>query len=47
VKFKRSYAMPARIDPEKVSAQLADGVLTLTLEKAAEVKPRQISVRAH
>ncbi len=47
VKFKRSYAMPARIDPEKVSAQLTDGVLTLTLEKAAEVKPRQISVRAH
>jgi HSP20 family protein len=47
VKFKRSYAMPARIDPEKVSAQLVDGVLTLTLEKAAEVRPRQISVRAH
>lgn len=47
VKFKRSYAMPASIDPEKVGAQLADGVLTLTLEKAAEVRPRQISVRAH
>lgn len=47
VKFKRSYAMPARIDPEKVSAKLVDGVLTLTLEKAAEVRPRQISVRAH
>ncbi len=47
IKFKRSFAMPARIDPEKVAATLADGVLTLTLEKAAEVKPRQISVRAH
>jgi HSP20 family protein len=46
VKFKRSYAMPARIDPEKVGAKLANGVLTLTLEKAAEVRPRQISVRA-
>ena len=47
VRFKRSYALPARIDPEKVSARLADGVLTLTLEKAAEVKPRQISIRTH
>lgn len=47
VKFRRSYAMPARINPEKVSAQLVNGVLTLTLEKAAEVKPRQISVRVH
>jgi len=46
VKFKRSYALPTRIDPEKVGARLVDGVLTLTLEKAAEVKPRQISVRA-
>jgi len=47
VKFKRSYALPARIDPSKVGASLTNGVLTLTLEKAAEVKPRQISVRAH
>lgn len=46
VRFKRSYALPTRIDPEKVGAKLVDGVLTLTLEKAAEVKPRQISVRA-
>lgn len=46
VRFSRSYALPARIDPEKVSATLVDGVLTLTLEKAAELKPRQISVRA-
>jgi len=46
VKFSRSYALPARVDPEKISARLTDGVLTLTVEKAAEVKPRQISVRA-
>lgn len=46
VKFSRSYALPARIDSEKVSARLVDGVLTLTLEKAAELKPRQIAVRA-
>ena len=43
--FSRSYALPAKIDPEKVSATLANGVLTIALEKAPEVKPRQINVR--
>ena len=43
--FSRSYALPTKVDPEKVSASLKDGVLTITLEKAPEVKPRQISVR--
>lgn len=46
VRFSRSYALPVRIDPERVAAKLQDGVLTLKLEKAAEVRPRQISVRA-
>ena len=46
VQFSRSYALPARIDPEGVAARLQDGVLTLTLAKAPEVRPRQISVRA-
>jgi HSP20 family protein len=45
-KFSRSYALPAKVDPEKVSAKLVSGVLTLVLEKAPEVKPRQITVRA-
>ena len=45
--FSRSYALPAKVDPEKVSAALENGVLTVTLEKAAEVKPRQINVRAN
>lgn len=43
--FSRSYALPAKVDPEKTTAALKDGVLTITLEKAPEVKPRQIAVR--
>lgn len=44
-RFTRSFALPAKVDPEKTAAVLKDGVLTVTLEKAAEVKPRQISIR--
>lgn len=44
-RFSRSFALPAKVDPEKTSAVMKDGVLTVTLEKAPEVRPRQISVR--
>ena len=44
-RFSRSFALPTKVDPEKTSAVLEHGVLTVTLEKAAEVKPRQIAVR--
>jgi HSP20 family protein len=46
IRFSRSYALPAKVDPEKASATMKDGVLTVTLEKAPEVRPREISVRA-
>jgi HSP20 family protein len=43
-RFSRSYSLPARIDPEKASATMKHGVLTITLEKAAEVQPKRISI---
>jgi HSP20 family protein len=43
--LSRSYSLPSRVDPDKCSADLSDGVLTITLEKAAEVRPRQISIK--
>jgi HSP20 family protein len=43
--FSRSFALPVRVDPDKASASVKDGILTVRLEKAAEVKPRTISVR--
>jgi HSP20 family protein len=46
IRFSRSYALPAQVDPEKASATMKDGVLTITLDKAPEIRPREISVRA-
>jgi HSP20 family protein len=46
VRFAKSFELPARVDAEKVTATLKHGVLTLTLPRAAEVQPRQISVKA-
>ena len=46
-KFTRSYKLPARVNPDQCTATVKDGILTVTLEKAAEVQPRQISVRVN
>ena len=46
LQFKRSYALPKQVDPEKVTAALDNGVLTVTLEKTPEEQPRQIAVKA-
>lgn len=45
-KFRRSIALPTRIDAGKVNATYKDGILTITLPKAEEVKPKQIKVKA-
>jgi HSP20 family protein len=42
--YTRSFTLSNRIDQEKISAQLEDGVLTLTLPKAKEALPRRISI---
>ena len=46
IRFSRSFTLPCRINPENASASIKDGVLTVTLAKAAEAQPRQISVKA-
>ncbi len=43
-RWSRSVTLPRRIDAEGVSASFSLGVLTVRLPKAAEQKPRQISV---
>lgn len=45
-KFTRSVALPLKVDPEKTTAVVKDGVLTVTLAKAPEARPRQIAIRA-
>jgi HSP20 family protein len=42
--FRRSVALSTRVDANKVSATYRDGILTVTLPKAEEVKPKQIQV---
>jgi HSP20 family protein len=42
--FRRSIALPTRVDASKVSANYRNGILTVTLPKAEEVKPKQIQV---
>ena len=44
--FNRSLTLPADLDTERVEARCVDGILTLTLPKAEEAKPRQITVKA-
>ena len=44
--FLRQFQISSNIDPSKIDAQLADGVLTLRLAKRDEVKPRRIDVKA-
>jgi HSP20 family protein len=42
--FSRSFALPDMADGERIEAKLDRGVLTLTIGKKAEAKPRKISV---
>jgi HSP20 family protein len=43
-RFLRSFTLPPTVDEQTVNAKLNDGVLTITLNKREESKPRKISV---
>jgi HSP20 family protein len=43
--YRRSFSLsPSSIDEHKITADIKDGVLTLTLPKAERVKPRKIEL---
>jgi HSP20 family protein len=42
--FMRTIDLPSDVDPEKVSAELKDGVLSVRIAKREEAKPRLVSV---
>jgi HSP20 family protein len=42
--FTRSVALPAGLEADKASATFENGVLTLRIPKAEQVKPRQIRI---
>jgi len=43
--FKRSVSLSESIDKDKISAELKNGVLLITLGKSEEIKPRAIEVK--
>jgi HSP20 family protein len=45
-RWTRTVTLPDRVDSSKASASYAHGVLTVTLPKAEEARPRQINVNA-
>jgi HSP20 family protein len=42
--FTRTFSLPNSVDADKVSANYKDGVLTLTMPKREEAKPKTIKI---
>lgn len=43
--FSRSFTLPETIDPERIAADYKQGLLTVTIAKLEEVKPKEIEVK--
>jgi HSP20 family protein len=43
--FSRSIPLPTRVDYEKAGADFNDGILTVTLPKAEDVRPKAIQIK--
>jgi HSP20 family protein len=46
-RFQRTLTLPAQVDAAKVNALYRDGILTVTLPKLEEAKPKQIEVKVN
>jgi len=44
--FERTVSLPTEVVADKARAEFEDGILTIRLPKAEEVKPRMITVKA-
>ena len=44
-RFQRSIVLPSSVKTDKIAAQYKDGVLTVTLPKSEEAKPKQIEIK--
>ena len=45
--FSRSLSLPVLVVAEEIEANYENGILTLTIPKAEEVKPKRIVIKAH
>ena len=45
--FIRSFNVPLYVDAAKINAEFKDGVLTVTLPKSEEARPKQINVKVN
>lgn len=43
--FTRAFDLPSAVNPDGIAASYRDGVLTVTVPKAEEAKPKQIQVK--
>jgi HSP20 family protein len=43
-RFLRSFTLPPTVNDQKVQAKLNDGILTITLDKREETKPRKVQI---
>ncbi len=44
-RFQRTLTLPSPVAMDKITAQYKDGILTVTLPKTEEAKPKQIEVK--
>lgn len=42
--FSRSLTLPSKVDEKKIAANLKNGVLSISLPKAEETKPKEIAI---
>lgn len=45
-RFSRSFSLPCKVEADRISAQIEDGVLTVSMPKTPESQPRRIAVKA-
>lgn len=45
--FYREIPLPSGTDPDKISAETAKGVITISIPKKPEAQPKKIAVKAH
>jgi HSP20 family protein len=43
-RYRRTFTLSKELDPEKLSAELKNGVLKLRIDKAAHAQPRRVQI---